>query len=407
MDPPAIAHRAASLVLPFLRRHKFLTVSAVVAVVIVIATTCAGQIAASRLEQRLRHYTDQGYPVKLSDLPGFFPNLPPEVNAATYFSEALLARGAYLSSPRFRKDRVGLPFLDPNLLGPRHVDEASASKAKDYLEANADWVDTVRRISAYPGCASLAYRRCRAFAQIRHPFLQPLSHGVNTLCLASMVSLTQGDMDTSVQLMHTAKAFDEKLLSEPFLVGVASALCGEKLILKSAEVILESGPLSPENVRQMRHVCTPISTEWIRMALLADRLAGLDYYYHKDAGPELDEHYSFSYLGRLPLVVSCRKVNEYLDFMDSCIQAAEQPGTIRMEHALRIERRRTQRRISSNPLLALAPPFAAIANAYVRYAQLAGQLERKLDEAEAASPPAQSPTHDGGGKRHGQQPVGL
>jgi len=365
---------------PFYRRPRLVGGACIATALAAAALTLAGKRAEARLMERLAAYRRSGEPVTTAELPGYLPQLSAEDNGAVQFWPEIEARRFYLSSKKFEQESPGVPFVDRDCRPDAGADEETWRQSKAYLRENAEWLTALHGLSSLKGCAFGCYRECRSYTEIRHPFVGVVSHGVGCLCLEALVRVRQGRLDDSIHALRAAKALNLQLLAEPFLVNVVNVVWGERAVLAAAEVVAEDEAVTAAQLDGLRQACVPFSPAWIQKALVLDRLSGLDYYHFRDRDAGATDRFSFSYLGMLPLCVSCRKVDQYLDYMDACVELFGRAEQGRLPGAAGLEMTRVSWNPARNPLLALAPPIGLLAQVHRKHMNAWRELDRSVEE---------------------------
>jgi len=363
---------------PFYRRPAVMVVALTVAVVIVAVDKGLGLHQEAKLQKRLRTYRDRKEPVTAAQIPGWIPSLAPEDNAAERFRNELHKRKKYLSAPRTAAETAGLPFLD-QMHSMTSWNEDICRRSRAYLLENESWLATLHNMRACQGLSVATFRNSRIYADIRQPYVTVITHGISCLCLEALVLTCGGQTDTAIESLSTATALASQLLAEPFLVNIVTATSEQRKILRTATIIAANSKLSETNVVDARALCVlVVDVDAIRAALLLERLAGLDYYYFRDATPAEDERFALSYLSTLPKFVACGRVLEYLDYIDACVAVFDLPQGQQWATAKNLELYGRQLQLNGNALLSLGPPISALTRAQLHCSAMARLLDQIL-----------------------------
>jgi len=348
------------------------------------SVTIAGRTSQALLERRLDTYAAKGEPVSLAQLPDFIPEVDQMRNTAAQFQDEIRLRADYLLSKEFAEIKRTLSVLDTEDAGDLVLCPEDVPAAEAFLASEGNWLELLHRASAYDGLSTRDHRGRHSYSSIRHPFSVVINHGVGCLVLEGLVRVRQGDVDGAIASTRAAKELNDQLLTEPYVGNLVLALCRERDLLQLVRQIAACGG-SASGLPQLLPLAMPaVSRNDVRRCFQMERLGGLDYYNLQDSPFDFQDTDSLTYLSSFPRVIACRKVNEYLDFMDACIGILDLPIEMQPAVALAIERSRMGGIRDTNPLLSLAPPVAALISTYAIYERDSRVLTRELRDAAAA-----------------------
>jgi hypothetical protein len=363
-----VERKSASRYVPFYRRRSLAMAVAAALVSGALASHWAERRQDTCLHERLKQYAACGAPVTLADLDRAIPPVADDRNLSLLLYAALETREGYLGLPMTREDMAGLPFLTMGCSQGFEWDDSACRRAEAYLATHADWMAVLERSRTCSGFAPRNFVHAHHFGDITFPHGAALEHGVRCLCLRAFLEAHRGTTVAALESLRAAKALGRKILAEPFVVRVLTAVTCDRVVIRAVRAILDAGGgVDPELAAQFILLLEPLDSRWLGIALRFERLAGLDFYYARDGTVYQDSATSLSYLKSFPDWVALGKVNEYLDYIDGAILALTLSPCDAPWVALAIEAVRERRGYLRNPLLSLGPPILGMVVAYRHY----------------------------------------
>ena len=182
-----------------------LSVAGAFLALVALVVFLGGRLASSRLKGRIERYRLAGVPVRIEEVPWYIETDSDLRDAGPAYGSALLARGGHISGPTFAATVVGIPLLDGRCENRLEPDETTCVRAETYLATQSEWCATLQALSEYDVCRARTYAGCEAYAEIRHPYLQPLAHGVTFLCLEALIAAHRGDPEGGLRFLTQAR----------------------------------------------------------------------------------------------------------------------------------------------------------------------------------------------------------
>ena len=239
--------------------------------VFVLVLSIVWQLCRSQIDPRVAAVRQQGYPISLTELNAFYPEVPADQNLALACQRAFQRMGVRQSLTDWLRKTNAV------LVHERHLPPAAKAYLESELSAHEEALDLLHGLpkserSRYPidmtqGAATLL------------PHLGPLRDSVALLVMESMLCADEGQTEAAVEALLTAGRLAETLDREPILISHLVRIAAWQTILAGLEQMLNVSTPGESQIELLAGQLERIEkTEGLKRAVAGERAFGLSYF---------------------------------------------------------------------------------------------------------------------------------
>ena len=289
--------------------------------------------ADARLDARLKAIRDAGDPVTMAELARLYPEPPKGQNAADFYKAAFQKMDELAELPA--NQQALLPIVgtaelpDPDLGLP----PAMLAAIHDYLKANAEALDLLRKAAALDACKfELDFTKGPGMLL---PHLAKLRQGARLLALEAIERTESAKPDDAAQSLVADLRIGQAVAAEPILISSLVRIACDAIAVGQVERWASRAKPSDQALQRLQaQLAANAAPRVIERAMVGERCFGIDIYQNYVLQPKGPELMGALGMGDGPPAILLRAIPSayfksdmiwYLDIMNRYVDAARKP----------------------------------------------------------------------------------